>query len=208
MSGQEKSSVSVLGGIGEVAASDWDRVAIAARSARQSICLPCLPQSARRCRRCLRSHGMGAAASGSRRGRHRHRSHALLPEVPQPRRVHLRLRLGRRLRAGRRPILSQAPGRGAFHACARPPPSCPDRRWRGRTRAHADRRCNRACTASRSVITAHHVCIGRRVDQAWPTGASATHGSAVPLAECGLRQLRGFSRDPRLAQAQGGAQGA
>ena len=55
--------------------------------------------------------------------RHAARRGALLCEVAQPGRICLRPRLGRRLRARRRKLLSEAAGVGAVHAGDRPSPA-------------------------------------------------------------------------------------
>ena len=71
--------------------------------------------------------------------RHPGRRRALLCEVPFARRIRLRPRLGRGLRARRRRLLPQAAGGGAVHAGARPaparPPRPPGRRRARRARA-------------------------------------------------------------------------
>ena len=71
-----------------------------------------------------RADRLAAAPPAGRSVRwHSARCRALLREEPFPRRICLRPRLGRGLRARRRRLLPQAPGRGAVHPGDRPPPA-------------------------------------------------------------------------------------
>ena len=140
----------------------------------------------------------------SRTRRRAARRGALLPQGAFAGRVRLRPRLGRRLRARRRPLLSEAPGRRALHAGDRPAPA---RRRRRPSRQPRARRCSRACARC-----------GRRPTPRPSTSPSAEGGVARRSASAGFLQrtdqqfhwfndgyatLRRLPRGAGLAQAQG-----
>ena len=117
--------------------------------------------------------------------------------------------LGRRLRPGGRQLLSQAADRRAVHAGARAAPAGAARAGRRR----AARRCWRrepATLVERNQLSGVHVTFlsEGEWDRLGEPRLPQAHRPAVPLEQCGLRHLRGFPGLARLAQAQGGAQGA
>ena len=131
-----------------------------------------------------------------------------LPQDAQPGRICVRPQLGRRLRARRRRLLSQAADRRAVHARARPPaagaPGC--RSGKPRRPARGGRKAGRR--AQQAFGRAHHLPRRGPVAKARRTGLPAAHRPAVPLGQCGLRQLRRVPGLARLAQTQDHAQGA
>ena len=126
-------------------------------------------------------------------------------------RIRLRPRLGRRLRAGRRALLSQAADRRAVHARARAPPAGAARTRSGGTAqallaaGGAPRLCERIGVSSVHVHLPHR---GRVDVRSAAQRLPAAHRPAVPLAQRGLRDLRRFPGALCLAQTQGHPPGA
>ncbi len=117
---------------------------------------------------------------------------ALLPEEPFARRICLRPRLGRGLRARRRRLLPQAAGGGAVHAGDRPSPAGPPRPA-GRRGARRARRCaGRDHHDKRAVVGPRHLRDRAGMARARRARLPATQRPAVPLGECRLRHLRRF----------------
>ena len=137
------------------------------------------------------------------------RLRALLPEVAQPGRVRVRPLLGRGLRAGRRALLSQAADRGAVHAGARAPAA-------GAARVPMPRPTRRVLAAAAVQLVERNDLSGLHITFAsegeWERLGEPrlpqAHRPAVPLEQCRLRHLRRLPGLARVAQAQGGAQGA
>ena len=150
------------------------------------------------------AHRLAAAAS-RRRGRERRgaRRRALLSQVAFARRIRVRPRLGRGLRARRRRLLSQAAGLGAVHAGDRPPPARGARPPQPRGRGRAGAGAGRARAAARGLLGARHLHARARVAPPRRARLPAAHRPAVPLGECRLRDVRRFPRRARGAQAQG-----
>ena len=149
-------------------------------------------------------HRLGPAAPCRRATGRGSRRHAALPEVPQPGRIHLRPRLGRRLRAGRRQLLSEAAGRRAVHAGDRAPRllvAAGRRRRRGARRPAgrgADARPS-ATAPRRSTSTSR---TEERVGGMGEQGLAAARGPAIPLGEPRLRDLRRLPGRALLGPAQ------
>jgi hypothetical protein len=128
---------------------------------------------------------------------------ALLSQDAIARRIRLRPCLGRRLYAGRGPLLPKAPGQRALHARS-PARGCSFRTRPTRRRPRgAGARTEGVAGAGRRVLDPSHLPAQARLGGAWRPGLAAAHRPAVPLAERGLRHLRGLSHRARLAQAQG-----
>ena len=87
---------------------------------------------------------------------------ALLREIAQPGRICLRPWLGGRLRARRRPLLSQAAGFGAVHAGDRPAPAGQPRRRRRAVQGSARRRAEGGDRAARRFLGACDLRARRR----------------------------------------------
>ena len=122
---------------------------------------------------------------------------------PFARRIRVRRRLGRGLRARGRQLLPKAAGVGAVHARDRAAPAgragaasrCDPRRARLRPR--------RACAIARSVLGACDVRADRRMEASRRARLSPAHRPAVPLGECRLRDVRRFPQCACGAQTQG-----
>ena len=132
--------------------------------------------------------------------RHAAGRRALLCEEPFARRICLRPRLGRGLRARRRRLLPQAAGGGAVHAGDRPSPAGPPRPAGRRRARRARRRARRDHHGQRAVLGARHLPDRAGMARARRARLPAAHRPAIPLGECRLRQLRRFPR-PRWPRA-------
>ena len=126
------------------------------------------------------------AAHASRRRRHRRhgrRRRPLLRQIAFAGRIRLRPRLGRRLRARRRQLLSEAAGGGAVHAGDRPPPAGAAGRARRRRAQRAGRFTRRHLQALERLVGARHLPDRGRMAAARRARLSAAHPPAVPLGE-------------------------
>ena len=117
------------------------------------------------------------------------RRRALLSEIAFARRIRVRPRLGRGLRARRRRLLSQAPGVGAVHAGDRPAPA-------GAPRRPTPTRCATAlaaglielCRSARGLVGPCHLpaeagmrrCSARTASCSAPTSSSTGRTTATP----------------------------
>jgi len=92
----------------------------------------------------LRADRLGAAPSAGPARRHDIGHCALLPEITLAGRIRVRPRLGRRLRTGRRALLSEAAGLGSVYPGGRSAPLDPRRRRCRPDRHRAGERAGRA----------------------------------------------------------------
>ena len=133
-----------------------------------------------------------------------------LSEVAQHGRIRLRPRLGAGLRAGRRPLLSEAAGRRAVHAGDRPAAARRARRAGGRARGADRARC--AACARRSSASSIHVTFADAPDAealerggfraAAPASSSISSTRATPISR------RSSPRSPRASARRSSASGA
>ena len=153
------------------------------------------------------AHRLAAAApAGRRRRRRRARRRALLSEVAFARRIRVRPRLGRGLRARRRRLLPQAAGRGAVHAGDRAA-AC----WCGpapradAVRGGAGRRAW-SSSADRSDASSVHVtflteagmarCSASAASCSAPTSSSTGRTTATPASTISSARCRRASARP------------
>ena len=141
------------------------------------------------------------ATAGARR-----RLRADVREVAQLRRIRVRPRLGERIRARRRQLLSEAAGRRSVQPGPRSaPPGASGQRWRGVARRECGAR--RRVRAGLRGTAVSRPSMSRSAPEA--TGSAlrrsrlaAAHRHAVPLGERRLHDVRRFPRRPRLAQTK------
>ena len=181
MAEAEASTVVVksVGAIAGLDAAAWDACAGRYQPVRE----PRVSWGARGQRRGRRRGRLGALSSGGRgRGRRFRGRGADVSQGPLVRRVHLRPRLGRRLRARRRALLPQAADRGPVHAGhGAAADGGTRRRPRGdRARAVGGRRRGRA--PARGVLAARQLPRRGAVAAPGRGRAAAAHRRAVPLA--------------------------
>ena len=146
----------------------------------------------------------GRRRRGARRG-------ALLSEIALARRIRVRPRLGRGLRARRRRVLPQAPGLGAVHAGDRPPAAGAALARRRQDARWPDRRPDRALPPARGLVGAFHLPAASRNAQALvEPRLPAPHRPAVPLGErtATRRSTRSWRRCRRASARPSGASGA
>ena len=130
--------------------------------------------------------------------------HAVLPQIPLPGRVCVRLRLGVGVRERRRDVLSETPMQRSVHTCDRPAPA-----GQGRRRQNRERNAARLCRGpahqeARCLIPAHDVPHRGRMGALGGTGTAQAHRSAIPLVQSGLWLVRRLSRRAGVTKAQGG----
>ena len=128
---------------------------------------------------------------------------ALLSEIAFARRIRVRPRLGRGLRARRRRVLSEAAGFGAVHAGDRPPAAGAAGATCRADPRRTDRRPDRARAAgTRPRRSTSPSCPSAECRLPGRQRLSAPHRPAVPLGEPRLRDLRRVPRGALGAQAQ------
>ena len=121
-------------------------------------------------------------AEGRRRRAPRRR--ALLSEIAFARRIRVRPRLGRGLRARRRRVLSQAPGLGAVHAGDRPPaPGAALARMPTGVRDGLIAGLIELCRRHEASVGALHLPAGGGVPGPGRPRLPAPHRPAIPLGE-------------------------
>ena len=106
-----------------------------------------------------------------------------LRERPQPGRIRLRPWLGAGLRARRRPLLSQAPGRGALHAGAGPAPVRAPRPARRRRARRHDRHAGQDRRRQPHQLGPCHLLHRGRLEALRRARLAAAAGPAVSLAQ-------------------------
>ena len=67
----------------------------------------------------------------------------------------------------------------------------------------AGERADRAVRRQQGLVGARHLCARKRMELAGAARLPAAHRPAIPLAQCGLRHVRRFSRHAGLAPSQG-----
>ena len=193
MDGGERIEVTVLGGLDEIAAADWDACAGDGRRPAGD------PFTTHRfLRGAGESRARSAAAPAGRRATSSpgtdgavDRGDAALRQEPQPGRVHLRPQLGARLGARRRRLLPEAAGGRALHPGDRPAlPDPPGLRGRGPRRAAAGRagarRADRRLGAARHLLHRGGARLGRgggpprRAPPSSSTGRTAATPTSTP----------------------------
>ena len=134
-------------------------------------------------------------------GRPPDRCRAVLCQVAFARRIRVRPRLGRGIRARRRTILPQAAGLGAVHAGDRPTAAGP-RRACGRRGARGARRCpGRRLPALRGVLGARHLPdrTGMAVARRRAASSSARTSSSTGTTPATAASTTSSPRSPRAS---------
>ena len=199
----------VVESLSAVDAEQWDACALAPGSAGNPFLSHALPEGAGGFQVGRPAHRLAAAIPAGRdRRRHPAGRRPALCEGPQPGRIRLRPWLGAGLRARRRPLLSQAPGRRAVHAGARPAPVRAPRPLRRRRARRHDRHAGQDRRRQPHQLGPRHLLHRGRLEALRRARLAAAAGPAVSLAQRRLRQLRRFPGGAGLAQAQGDPQGA
>ena len=210
MDGGDRIEITVLGGIGDIAAAEWDACAGDGRDAAgRPVHHPPLPRRARglRARSAPAPAGCRATSSPASGG-------DTIAVMPLYAKGHSQGEYifdhnwAHAWETRRRQLLSEAAGRGPLHPGHRPPlPDPPGLRGRGPRRAAPGRA---DAGAGRSGVSGLHVtfCTARGARLGRGRRPARPHHPAVPLGEPRLPRLRRLPRRPRLAQAQGDPQGA
>src|SRR5262249_54404022 len=134
----------------------------------------------------LATHALVGGRTLRRRGRRR----SLLRQVPFPGRIRLRPWLGGRLRARRRQLLSQAPGRSPVHTGERPPPAGTSRPAIGYDPRGFGGRPRRSVPPLAGLLGSRDIPDRAGMGATRLAWLSQAHASPVPLGERGLRYVR------------------
>ena len=126
------------------------------------------------------------------------------------RRIRLRPRLGRGLRARRRPVLPQAPGLGAVHAGDRPAAAGPPVARCRQGARRPDRRPARALPQARGLVGPLHLPAGGGMRRPWSGTASciAPTSSSTGRTTATRPSTRSWRRCRRASARPSGASGA
>ena len=179
------------------------------KRAGQPVCQPCLSRCAGAIRVGRTQDRLASPAPGHRGCVRRAACRgAALRQIPQPGRICVRPRLGGGLRARRRALLSEAPGRRALHAGAGAAPAGAAGAACDGSARGLDLRADLSGREFRPVVPARDVRDPRGERSAGTGRVPDPPRRAISLGQPRLRRVRRFPRRAQFAQAQGDPQGA